>query len=170
MPLNSKSTQIKPPTLVNMHFTLKPLNASPLRFQCAFRPSNSSKQTFFNSNVYFYTTNTLKLDPLQLNVPLHLQTTQNKPSSTQIKCFSTQMRLCIRNTFKWSHLQLKFAFVVPIHSNEPFFNSYVSFHLQTFPNKFYLIQMRRRELKTLKLGPLTLKCAFSLPIHSHEAL
>jgi hypothetical protein len=100
VPLNSKSTQIKPPTLVNMHFTLKPLNASPLRFQCAFRPSNSSKQTFFNSNVYFYTTNTLKFDPLQLNVPLHLQTTQNKPSSTQIKCFSTQMRLCIQNTFK----------------------------------------------------------------------
>ena len=152
-----------------MHFTLKPLKSNLHEFKCVFR-SHTTQSKPSLTQIYLDMTNMLNSCPLQLNVALHLQSTQNKPSRTQSKCSSTQMHLCTRNTFKFGHLQLKFALAVPIHSNEAFLNSYVPFHLQSTPNKFSSTQMHRCEPNTFKLGPLTLKFAFGFPIHSHEVL
>lgn len=45
------------------------------------------------------------------------------------------MRLCVPNTFISDPLQLKCAFVLQMHSNEAFFNSYVPLNPQTTKNK-----------------------------------
>jgi len=151
------------------HYTFNTLKWGLLQLICDIAPQ-LHKTSLFNLNQTLFNSNTF----------LHSQYIQIKPSTTQ-------MYLCTPNTHKWGFLHFiciiapsnhsnqalfnsNVPFVLPIHTNEVFFTSYVSLHPQIIRIKRSSTQMHLCTHDTLKSAPLTLKCAFGLPIHSHHAL